>query len=357
MSTQGDCSAGPSSDGAAGMPSGGTTYSRPKVLQAPNFDFFPRRRKAPPPFKCGKGSELEYFFRTFEKYVSREYSDDEEDWRLVLPEYLEGDILKAARSFKAHERYCVIKARLLKDFATPGRITGTSYSDLLDAKKESKESLGCFRIRLEGMIEGLGVDDSGRRALIIKALERNTEESILTDIKKLRVVTGDLSVERYVELYNDFSKLTVSKPDVVAALEQPAARVAHSDRVDVRPPVICFRCNREGHFARDCTMSNLNLKCYVCHQPGHVMRQCPGQTSNNVRPILYCGFCGRPGHAMVHCREFNEYRGHDSNFSPPRSMAGGRFSYNRGMRGSARFNNSRVPFPDDSFGQDKNKLN
>lgn len=331
--------AGPSMDGTAGSPSGGAASVKTKLQSTPNFDFFPRRRKAPPPFKCSKGEELVYFFRTFERYVTREYSLDEEDWRLVLPEYLEGDLLRTVKSFKPHEQYHVIKARLLKDFASPARITGNNYSDLLDASRQPNESLNCFRIRLECMAEGLGVDDVGRRALIMKALERNTGTGILRDIKKLQVVMGDMDIEKYVELYNEFSKLEVSKSsNPVASLSADNATLAmKSDKY-----IYCSLCQREGHLANDCFSHS--VVCYGCRQPGHIRRNCPQQAdTQNFRIGLYCGFCGQPGHAMLNCTQYNDFEPREYRYDIGRRGRGMNSGFRGGYSGPRGGTNYRPP--------------
>lgn len=33
----------------------------------------------------------------------------------------------------------------------------------------------------------------------------------------------------------------------------------------------CFKCNRFGHFARDCKESD---RCYKCDEVGHIARDC-----------------------------------------------------------------------------------
>ena len=40
---------------------------------------------------------------------------------------------------------------------------------------------------------------------------------------------------------------------------------------------VCFECNEEGHFARDCpgkADNNSQRKCYRCNKPGHLARDC-----------------------------------------------------------------------------------
>lgn len=37
----------------------------------------------------------------------------------------------------------------------------------------------------------------------------------------------------------------------------------------------CYRCNGEGHFAKDCQQSPDTPSCYNCNKPGHIARACP----------------------------------------------------------------------------------
>ena len=39
-------------------------------------------------------------------------------------------------------------------------------------------------------------------------------------------------------------------------------------------PVICYKCNLTGHFARECPTLSQTI-CYNCNQAGHLIRECP----------------------------------------------------------------------------------
>jgi cellular nucleic acid-binding protein len=62
--------------------------------------------------------------------------------------------------------------------------------------------------------------------------------------------------------------------------------------------VVCWTCNKTGHFSRECTMKK-TVTCYGCGVQGHVNRDCP----NRQKKIVTCFACGIEGHVRRDCQK------------------------------------------------------
>lgn len=76
-----------------------------------------------------------------------------------------------------------------------------------------------------------------------------------------------------------------------------------------RGPKICFNCQEEGHMSRDCTKEKVSggggarggpKSCNYCHKEGHIIKECPEKAAKGP---LKCFNCNQEGHMSKDCTE------------------------------------------------------
>ena len=132
--------------------------------------------------------------------------------------------------------------------------------------------------------------------------------------------------------------------------QQPRGAEGGAPQSRAPPPILCYRCRRTGHMARECPepMTGQNrgtqgMKCYECQQVGHMARQCPnrgnargqGNNDGSTGPAncyrcnnkghqakdcrtnidLKCNQCGKLGHMEAQCRVRTQFTGAIPRFS------------------------------------------
>ena len=75
----------------------------------------------------------------------------------------------------------------------------------------------------------------------------------------------------------------------------------------IRSSPRCFKCDKSGHFARDCSSGQGRGKatCFTCGKPGHFARECRRFRPSSPRGGRFtgtCHNCGKRGHIARECR-------------------------------------------------------
>ena len=76
-------------------------------------------------------------------------------------------------------------------------------------------------------------------------------------------------------------ELTLEGPVVAATQPTPASHAA-----DLHTRTTCFKCNGQGHMAKDCRnrRARVRMRCYRCDGIGHMARDCPGNEDGERTP-------------------------------------------------------------------------
>jgi len=103
------------------------------------------------------------------------------------------------------------------------------------------------------------------------------------------------SIEDNNKYQHDVITESKSKHDVKHEIEPEVKPEVYPDAIieSKRPPLICARCENEGHVERFCRI-NLNIQCERCLKYGHHVSRCQ----------ISCGICNRFGHNEKQCGKY-----------------------------------------------------
>eukprot|EP00727_Mastigamoeba_balamuthi_P004257 m51a1_g13829 hypothetical protein (360) ;mRNA; f:484673-486020 len=122
------------------------------------------------------------------------------------------------------------------------------------------------------------------------------------ELLELRAELGEFDVQAEMRPAADGASYSESAPtprkpesshDDASSLEIPAPAQSPSGRGSrgryfLESTIVCYRCNKQGHIAAECT----EKWCPVCRTVGHMAMECPKRT---------CRRCGEVGHYAREC--------------------------------------------------------
>ena len=265
------------------------------------------RHGLPAPYEGGEGASR--FFRRFEcACIINKWETDADKAMHVLP--LFGDaVFDFAATLKEADRksYTKLKAEIINQFDS-AILTNSVAEQFSDRRKKDGESLTEFMMALKVLAEKayseLPIETQERlvRDQFVKSLpgevrkhvllqsNLDSSDALLKEALKAEEVYGSSAPKATVAavaspsplesiqktlatLTEKFSELEANQKTAAVARVQSSRRDDRNFRQPATFRGTCFRCNQQGHMARDCTTRNTRI-CEHCRNPGHTKENC-----------------------------------------------------------------------------------
>ena len=296
-----------------------------EVLAASNMattsmDFVMKKLK---PATFRRGDDVEKFIEKCEKFfkICRSSPMDKEIMLgCFLDDELHSEYYRVDESIKPYQdrlrKAFKKESTLMEDIkaALAFQQTNEEPEKLFEIIEELTNKIFDERLTKETFMEQLLIQSSNERDLQRELCLTETEglEGVKEKIRRLhkaRKITekvmpiGDQKPRSYRDVTNNginnqrgYEGRNHSIKENQRTSMQPGRREAYVERRNQndegnRRRVICWTCNQEGHFSRDC--SKRVIKCFACGKEGHIRSECP-----NIK----CNRCNKNGHYKENCR-------------------------------------------------------
>ena len=285
------------------------------------------------------------WLRHFERCASANTWDDAAKL-IKLPAFLQGPAASYFDSFTAEEKstYAKLTESLLHSFS-PTAEREQFYSQFDEQTLRPGEDPALFQWRLKELLERAEPDlsDTAKDALLrrqfmkglpqnirLRLLESNatpTLADMLSFSQRFRALHGEASrgaacatlathpesgdttkslqqqqqqleeqQRKMAGLEDMIRKLSVGQDNIIAAISHTSAAAPRNngrrDNSPKRSAVRCFRCQNEGHIARNCPQRN-EPKCGLCSGWGHYSKDCANNyslsSSHSKLPLNFQG--------------------------------------------------------------------
>lgn len=174
---------------------------------------------------------------------------------------------------------------LLKEEYLSANYNENLFEELKKRTQGTDESIGVYIAVMLGYFNRLSCEVSEETKLKIltrnlapfyqsrlSMVEINTIEELRKFGKKLEAVKE--SIDSYVPPSRKFSTLEPDMAYVGIETQVDSCQATTSSQGDQPKTVVCFRCNKPGHYAAGCPSRSAKF-CYRCKREGFTVRTCP----------------------------------------------------------------------------------
>ena len=292
--------------------------------------------KVPPPH-IYRGSEdaisIELFFEMFERHCISIYRESNVSWLQVLPNFLAGESRALTLAYGLTTPYTTVKAELIEKFRKTPRLDQGDINAIFSANRRPEESYGVFAVRLE-MLANRWLTASAEvrkelvRARFLDLLDVATRNQLqlhygsnAAETPLSQIITFVTIVEKQMKHRQAVKTLSAAtsqdvREDAPASTEEPAIKIATGARAkenrgaERNTVSQCEYCNMLGHTVEQCRRKK--SRCFKCRKNGHFARDCtemertfPSRTpqTEGTIPPRRCPVCGKEGHNPWECEE------------------------------------------------------
>jgi cellular nucleic acid-binding protein len=262
-----------------------------------------------------ESQNVNHWFDRFERMTAT-WSDT--DKAIKIPLYLESTALHVWKRMKSTEKskFSLIKDELIEALRPRNKAT-RAKTEFYSARQEHGESVDEFVNRLYDFREDWPTQEH-------EAFDREIGQRFIDGVSN--------EIGKIVELLDPrkMTELVKAAKSIERRITNEASNVMIESAVYKKSPSKCFKCNKPGHWAKECAQgSNLvtaepefpevKIPCIFCGKRDHYSIDCEVyesktgprrsinmETKPEAKKTLTCSYCKKANHEVKECRLLNK---------------------------------------------------